>query len=298
MNRKIIATLTTIPERLINLRPTLQSILNQTLKPDEIILSIPPKSTRNPKNQKLYLFDIDLITFINGNNIVIRKTKYDYGPATKLLGILERELPLKQEKDKESLIITFDDDKYYDPNTIQVLVDGWKSHPDCVICRKGSCIKYSDKINNILISKVPIKLRNKFNPEIFKVNEQLVIGDNIDEDKYVDMVFGTSGVLYLSSYFENDIFDILNNKDPYPYDIFKFVDDIYISGYLSKKKINKIIPKFCRTEYTKSFKITKFNYNIDRDVGNMNINALKKINSNAYGFINSLRALYLISKVY
>lgn len=40
-NRKVIVTLTTIPSRFKFVRDTLVSLLNQTIKPDEIVLSLP-----------------------------------------------------------------------------------------------------------------------------------------------------------------------------------------------------------------------------------------------------------------
>ena len=46
-NRKIIVTLTTIPSRLKNVNNVITSLLKQTIKPDEIVLSLPMKSLQD-----------------------------------------------------------------------------------------------------------------------------------------------------------------------------------------------------------------------------------------------------------
>src|SRR5438046_79984 len=45
-NRRIIASLSTVPDRINNLRPTIRSLLKQTRPPDEIVLAIPEFSIR------------------------------------------------------------------------------------------------------------------------------------------------------------------------------------------------------------------------------------------------------------
>ena len=45
-NRRVIASLSTVPDRINNLRPTIRSLLKQTRPPDEIVLAIPEFSVR------------------------------------------------------------------------------------------------------------------------------------------------------------------------------------------------------------------------------------------------------------
>ena len=139
-NRKIIVTLTTIPSRLKNVNNVIISLLKQTIKPDEIVLSLPMKSLREPNIN--YEISIQQKRFFDENNITILRLVYDYGPATKLLGILERELKSEINTETEPLIITVDDDKIYDKNTVMVLVEGWKRHPNSVVSRKVGIIYY------------------------------------------------------------------------------------------------------------------------------------------------------------
>src|SRR5215470_17868650 len=48
-NRRVIASLTTVPERINNLNPTIRSLLKQTRPPDEIVLAIPEFSIREKR---------------------------------------------------------------------------------------------------------------------------------------------------------------------------------------------------------------------------------------------------------
>src|SRR5260370_24235892 len=45
-NRRVIASLSTVPQRICNLGPTIRSLLKQTRPPDEIVLAVPEYSIR------------------------------------------------------------------------------------------------------------------------------------------------------------------------------------------------------------------------------------------------------------
>src|SRR4029079_12246986 len=47
--RRVIVSLSTVPDRFTNLRPTIRSLLNQTRPPDEIVLAIPEFSIREQR---------------------------------------------------------------------------------------------------------------------------------------------------------------------------------------------------------------------------------------------------------
>ena len=141
-NRKVIVTLTTIPSRLKNINEVIISLLNQTIKADEIVLSLPLKSLREPNI--VYELSHEQKIFFDTNNITILRPINDYGPATKLLGVLEWELKKTKNIETEPLIITVDDDKKYDKNTVKVLLEGWKRHPNSVVARKGGIITFGE----------------------------------------------------------------------------------------------------------------------------------------------------------
>jgi hypothetical protein len=276
-NRKVIVTLTTIPSRLKYLIHTLSSLLAQSIKPDEIVISLPKNSVREPNEGDPYEITQMLQYFINKYNITILRCKKDYGPGTKLLGLLEREIKLNLPKEKEALIITVDDDKIYDTDTVKYLLEGWKRNKHCVVARKGSIITKLGKKNKLY-------LNNKLHfDKIDRFFEQVIKGNEISQDTKVSTVFGTGGILYRASYFKEDIFDYKKHNIDFPEKKFFTLDDIYFSGYLGKNNIIKKIIKFPKTKYhliidEKMKKDKHLRTTIDKDTLNREINPLININ--------------------
>lgn len=263
--RKVIVTLTTIPSRLKYINETIFSLINQSVNIDEIVLSLPIESVREPCDGDPYKIANETRNFLKKYNVAIWRTKKDYGPATKLLGILERELPKNLSKEEEPLIITVDDDKIYNKDCVKNLLEGWKRNQNSVVSRMGSVlIQLSPKSKLYLSRKNLYDKMNRYHEIIFKGNE-------ISSDKEIAIVFGTGGVLYRASYFDDSIFDYFIKDKKFPKKKIFLTDDIYISGYLSQKGIIK--------------KAIKFNMNIlkpgllDYNSNNRKINPLKDINT-------------------
>ena len=102
----IYVSLSTIPSRIKNLTKSVESLLNQTQKPDKIFINIPYKYKRFSE----VVEDSEIPKF-KSRNIEITRCQ-DFGPGTKLLGSLEK---LK----KNSLIILADDDNIYEDYMIE-----------------------------------------------------------------------------------------------------------------------------------------------------------------------------------
>ena len=91
---KIICGITTIPSRFNNINKTINSLLNQTRRPDKIYITIPNQYLRfktsiaNKDIEKLlelYKYFVDE----KGERLIsVIRTKKDYGPGMKLLGLL------------------------------------------------------------------------------------------------------------------------------------------------------------------------------------------------------------------
>ena len=102
----IYVSLTAIPQRIKHLNKTIESLLNQTQKPDKIFINIPLKYKRFNE-----IIDDDQIPKFDDKIIEITRCE-DYGPGTKLLGSLNK-------LEKNSLIILADDDNIYEDYMIE-----------------------------------------------------------------------------------------------------------------------------------------------------------------------------------
>ena len=97
----IYVSTSTIPQRVKNLDRSIKSLLNQSKKPDKIFINIPFKYRRfneTIKDDEIPKFDSSVVEITRCE---------DYGPATKLLGSLDK-------LEKNSLVILFDDDHVYE----------------------------------------------------------------------------------------------------------------------------------------------------------------------------------------
>ena len=98
--------MSTIPQRLKHLKESVNSLLNQTRKPDKIFVNIPYKYKRfreTIEDNQIPKFD---------DNIVEVTRCEDCGPGTKLLGSLNK-------LEKNSLLILADDDHAYEDYMIE-----------------------------------------------------------------------------------------------------------------------------------------------------------------------------------
>ena len=102
----IYVSLTTIPQRIKSIKKSIDSLINQTQKPDKIFINVPTKYKRFEE-----IVEEDQIPNFNDSRIEVTRCD-DYGPGTKLLGSLKK---LK----KDSLIILADDDNIYEDYMIE-----------------------------------------------------------------------------------------------------------------------------------------------------------------------------------
>ncbi len=104
--KMIYVSVSTIPQRIKNLNKSIESLLNQTKKPDKIFINIPFQY----KRFKETLSDNEIPKF--DNEIVEITRCEDCGPGTKLLGSLSK-------LEKNSLLILADDDHIYEDYMIE-----------------------------------------------------------------------------------------------------------------------------------------------------------------------------------
>ena len=159
---KIIVSLTTYPDRINFVHKTITTLLQQTMKPDEVILWLAEEQFPNK-----YL--PEQLTDLEKFGLSIRWCN-DIKSYKKLIPTL-KEYP-------NDIIITFDDDYYYDKNTIKSLYEEYQNYPNCIIGTRAMRL-------------VPNRKSHKFN---------LVRRSYVYDDSYLpsflNTTIGFAGVLY------------------------------------------------------------------------------------------------------
>jgi hypothetical protein len=114
-----IISLTTIPSKFDNLYKTIDSIITQTILPTKIIINIPKIYSFRMNNSEIPIDKIN--KFINKYsqfNCFINFLNKDYGPGTKLLGLLDSNI-ITNINNLNTYIILVDDDITYKPYMIE-----------------------------------------------------------------------------------------------------------------------------------------------------------------------------------
>src|SRR6184192_2765497 len=109
-NRRVIVSLSTVPDRINNLRPTIRALLKQTRLPDEIVLAIPEFSTRE---QRPYVVPKYISRL---PRVRILRCGKDWGPATKSIPVIQEELAAGR---GDTLIMVVDDDRTYPRDAVE-----------------------------------------------------------------------------------------------------------------------------------------------------------------------------------
>ena len=128
--QKIIVSMTSFPARINRVHYAIFSLLNQTVKPDEIVLwlgcdEFPHKEKDLP----------DTLLNLRKHGISIKWCK-DIRSYKKLIPAL-KEYP-------DDIIITVDDDIYYKPNLIKKLIKEYKKHSSEICCHRVTKIIYKN----------------------------------------------------------------------------------------------------------------------------------------------------------
>ena len=223
---------------------TLESLLNQTVKPDEIWLFLsetPHLLDTGFKNRHLPPF---LSDYIANNPIIKLKWTENTGPYRKLLPAYEAL------KDTDSLIITVDDDTVYVKTLLENMLTAWNTYKCCIAYRTVSFSKP--------FGPTPLGQWNYL--------EKKVADADADPLYLYTFHTGKGGVLYHTSFF--NIPEFLTG----PYlQIADTNDDIWFNFWRIKQNIACFTLK---SEYMIKDNITKFalynNYNHNKNDAMMN----------------------------
>ena len=207
---RVVATLTTRPVYHRCLKENLDSLLNQF---DDVYLGLPKISSKG----------IEYPEF-SYKNVKVVHLEEDLGPSCKLLGAL-----LSEERDKNTLIVSVDDDYKYNEN-LRIFFErerekDLKKGSDRVIAQAGIYIKYWN-FGFLGLNGGWHDNRNYF----FDPNEY----------QQLTTIAGYAGVAYPANIFPdtNNYIDFIKkyNKDK----ILFRNDDVLISAYISNLGIKKI----------------------------------------------------------
>ncbi len=225
-NEHVVISFSTTPYRIEEIQDTVKTILTQNTKVDAIFLAIP------------HVFKRDNIFYTipdwlyNHPKIKIIRTQ-DYGPATKLLGLLEQ-----VKLDPNTIIITMDDDIKYPNNTVVQLVYKAKQYPNEAIGIAGADLNY-DTYGDLIPNNIG-GLISQTSP-----------------DANATLLQGFGSIAYRRKFFNEDVFEIYNA----PRECINS-DDLYLSFHLAKQNIPR---RVLSNKY-----INKEKINYSNDVGHRN----------------------------
>ena len=215
---RVVATYTTLPSRYEVLHMSIMTLKKQTRPPDAIYVTLPKIAARlNTAYPPLPPHTVELCTVVS--------TDTDYGPLTKIYGALA------METDPDTIIISCDDDVFFDEHHIETLLRHHERYPTSCICGTGALIGKGMLFISIVSSIQPFHTWRGFTG--FTVGK---------EGRKVDLIFGAAGVLYTRSMFPNkeQMHEQLLVHALEDSAIFHN-DDVLISGHLSKHNIERLV---------------------------------------------------------
>src|SRR5437667_12175032 len=130
-DRRVIASLSTVPGRIGNLEPTIRSLLRQTRPPDEIVLAVPEYSIREQRSYVVPKY------FSRWPSLRVLHCRKDWGPATKFIPIVREELAAGRQN---TLIMVVDDDRVYPRNALETYLHYSEQLPDAALCFRGAAM--------------------------------------------------------------------------------------------------------------------------------------------------------------
>ena len=199
---RLAVSLTTIPDRVLCIGRTIDSIQNQTVRPDLVYLTVPEVCRRRPK--KVYA----LPPGIEKNPLIrLVRTSYDHGPSMKLLGALQAE------RDPDCIIVTVDDDHEYDERFIETLLFFERTLPESALGFNGWMAR-----------------------PLIEENRYVYIEEYAEKPLFCDVLEGYRGVLYKKRFFDESVFDYAG----FPKEA-HLVDDVWISAHLAKKGVPRLV---------------------------------------------------------
>jgi len=206
-HQRVIASLSTLPDRIDNLRPTIQSLLKQTRPPDEIVIAVPEFSMREQRPYVVpgYLARLPRVRILSCGR--------DWGPATKFIPTIREELQAGRER---TLVWVVDDDRVYPRNALATYLHYHEQLPENALSFRGALIPRS------------LDWRDA----------KMILGNELRGPRRVAVITGCGSYLIQPRFFDESLWDY--SKAP---DAAFYMDDIWISGCLSRRGVERdVVP--------------------------------------------------------
>lgn len=203
--QRVIVSMSTVPDRIKNLRPTIRSLLRQTRPPDEIVIAVPDFSIRE---QKRYIIPKYLSQL---PRVRILRCGKDWGPATKFIGAIQHELAAGRE---DTLIMVVDDDRLYPRDALETYLYYSEQLPNAALCFRGA--------------GMPSNLDWD--------HARMIYAKDVREPRPVAVITGCGSYLVRPRFFDESLWDY-SEAPQVAFDI----DDIWISACLSRRGVKRYV---------------------------------------------------------
>jgi hypothetical protein len=204
-NRRVIASLSTVPARVDNLNSTIRSLLKQTRPPDEIILAVPEFSIRE---ERPYVIPEHVMRL---PRLRILHCGKDWGPATKFIPVVQEELAAGR---GDTLIMVVDDDRVYPRDALETYLHYNQQLHLAALCFRGAAM--------------PRTLDWR--------DARMVKGSKLRKPQAVSVITGCGSYLIQPRFFDESLW----NYSEAPKGAF-YMDDIWISGCLARRNVKRYV---------------------------------------------------------
>lgn len=203
--RRVIVSLSTVPDRVNNLRPTIRALLKQTRLPDEIVLAIPEFSTREQRPYVVpkYISHLPRVRILHCGK--------DWGPATKSIPVIQEELAAGR---KNTLIMIVDDDRIYPRDALASYLYYNTQLPDAALCFRGA----------------PMPRNMDWS------TARMTYANELREPRRVAVITGCGSYLIQPRFFDDSPW---NSPGVSPTEFYN--DDIWISAILSRRGVERYV---------------------------------------------------------
>lgn len=204
---KAVISLSVLPARFKHFEPTLNSITDQSLLPEKIVINLPRYFKRDKTNY-------EIPEYVKSHPLIhINWIEEDLGPATKILPTMDL-----YKDDPDKLIIVLDDDQIYPKGMVENYVYHSQRLPNAAMTLSGWTVPEGfDHGNKVQIYGAIVRVYRR--------------DTSIREPKRVDCLQGAASFAVKPKLFDGRVYDFENA----PKEAF-FVDDIWLSGNLAWNK--------------------------------------------------------------